>query len=194
MINYKYNNYRFGLLKKEHLSSLKDWRNAQVDVLRQVKILSDFDQQKWWRIIKRDKTQSLFAITENKKFIGYCGLTNIDFRHKRAEVSFLVNPIRAKNKAVYEKDFWAVLYILCSHGFKKLGLNKIFTDTFEFRENHIKIIEKFGFKKEAKLRNHYFKRGKFYNSIIHSILREEAIGWLPKTWTKNIISKSRKER
>ena len=155
---------------------MKDWRNKQMDVLRQTKPLADSDQKKWWICLKKDKNQSLFAIGINSEkgieFVGYCGLTNIDYSNKRAEISFLTAPERADNKKIYREDFLSALNWLCRYGFKELKLNKIFTETFDFRKDHIKIIEEFGFKKEATFRKQYFKEGKFCDSVIHSIFAE----------------------
>ena len=163
----------FSPLERKHLSLLKDWRNKQMDVLRQTKPLTDFDQEKWWLRLKKDKSQSLFAIGINSEegieFVGYCGLTNIDYSNKRAEISFLVSPERADSKKIYREDFLSALSWLCRHGFKELKLNKIFAETFDFRKDHIKIVEEFGFKKKATFRKQYFKKGKFYDSIVHFI-------------------------
>lgn len=159
----------FGNIKKEHLGFFKVWRNKQVDFFRQTKILTDKDQSEWFKKMKKDKAQKLFAIFENKKLAGYCGLVYIDPRHRRAEVSFLTSPEITENKAAYKKYFLMVLKMLSDCGFKKLKLNKLYTDTFEFRRGHIKILEEFGFKKEATLKKHYFKRGKYCDSIIHSM-------------------------
>ena len=148
-----------------------------MDVLRQSKKITRQDQIKWFKDLKKDKNQKLFAILEDKdlkkKLIGYCGLTNIDYFNKQAEISFLVEPKRAKNNVLYKKDMIQALSFLANLAFKKLKLKKIFTETYEFRKKHIKILEKFGFKKEGVLRSHVFKKGKFYNSLIHSLLKEE---------------------
>lgn len=159
----------FGPIKKQYLSPLKEWRNSQTDVLRQNKRLTDSDQEKWFLKIRKDKTQKLFSILDGKKFIGYCGLTYIDHFNRRAEISFLVDPERAKDAAVYKEDFLSALKWLSNYGFNRLKLHKIFVETFEFRKSHLKILEEFGFKREAVLRGHYYKKGKFYNSLIHSI-------------------------
>jgi RimJ/RimL family protein N-acetyltransferase len=162
----------FSNIKIEYLPFLKKWRNEQIDILRQTKILTQKDQLEWFKKIKKNKDQKLFAILDNKKFIGYCGLVYIDFRHKRAELSFLVDTNRADSKNIYRNDFLAVLNMLCDYGFKKLDLNKIFVETISYRKNHIEILEEFGFKEEAVLKKQYFKKGKFCDSIIHSIFKK----------------------
>lgn len=165
-------------LSKEHLSKLKDWRNSQMNVLRQWKPLTEFNQEKWFQQISDDNTQVIFAIMssdeQNKmSFIGYCGITNIDFKNRRAEISFLVNPIRAQDKKLYREDFLSVLYMLCQYGFERINLNKLFTETFAFREYHIKILEEFGFHLDGILRKHQFTKGQYHDSLNHSILYDE---------------------
>ena len=166
-------------ISKEHLSILKDWRNSQMDILRQWKPLTEYNQEKWFRKISEDNTQVIFAIMvpnekeKSMRFIGYCGITNIDFRNRRGEISFLVNPVRVQDKKLYREDFLSVLYMLCQYGFEELNLHKIFAETFDFREDIIKELEEFGFNLNGILRDHQFIKGKYYSSNIHSILYKE---------------------
>jgi RimJ/RimL family protein N-acetyltransferase len=166
-------------MQKSFLPDLKKWRNQQINVLRQFKPLTDFDQETWFQNLQNDPKQILFGIityvdgTKETMFIGYCGITNIDLKNKRGEISFLVDSERASNEKLYREDFLAVLEMLSRYSFEELNLNKLFTETFAFREYHIKILEEFGFKREGTLRNHNFKKGQYFDSIIHSLLTSE---------------------
>ena len=166
-------------LEKKFLTKIKNWRNAQMEILRQSKPLTDYDQEKWFQQIREDKNQSLFSIIakneKNKKmkFIGYCGITYIDYKNRRGALSFIVDTKRALNKEIYKRDFMAVLNMICHYGFEELNLNKIFTETFSFRKNHISILEEFGFHFDGILREHHFAHGRYYDSIIHSLLANE---------------------
>lgn len=162
---------QFYPLEKRHIYILKEWRNAQIKILRQKELLTNYQQKKWFDSLKHDKSQVLFEIIENEEFIGYCGLTNIDWGNKRGEISFLTNPKRTQKEQ--KEDFLAALNMICEYGFKKLGLNKIFQETFGYRKDHIKIMEEFGFYLEGELRESYFKQEKFVNSFIQSILASE---------------------
>ena len=175
--SYNYNNRFLGPLEEKHLPFLKAWRNVQMEILRQHAPLTDLHQKTWYSHLKEDKSQSFFSLMfgtpKKMELIGYCGITNIDFKNRRGEISFLVNPLRSKQKEIYKYDFRAVLSMLCKYGFEELNLNKMFTETFDFRKEHIKIIENFGFKREGNLREHCFRNGKYFNSLIHSILLSE---------------------
>lgn len=159
----------FTSIKRAHLPYLKTWRNKQRDILRQVKLLTDEDQKKWFLKIQKDKNQKLFSILEDGKFIGYCGLTPIDHNNKRAEISFLVEPKIAVDGKHYKLIFLKTLKHLSRYAFLQMKLNKIFTETVVFRKMHMKVLEESGFKKEARLKEQYFKKGKFQDSIIHSM-------------------------
>ncbi|MDP2676864.1 MAG: GNAT family protein [bacterium] len=163
--------------EREHVGKLKAWRNDQMAVLRQYAPLTDEDQKRWFRFMKGDKNQILFSLHaregKKQKYIGYCGITNVDYKNKRGEISFIVDSRRVANRTVYRDDFIAVLTMLTRYAFQELNLHKLFTDTFEFRKDHIKILEIFGLRKEGTLRQHYFGKGKYFNSFIHSILKDE---------------------
>ena len=178
----------FFSLEKSHLEKLKEWRNAQMNVLRQWKPLTIYNQEKWFQEISEDINQTIFSIVifdknGNEKFIGYCGLVNIDHINKRAELSFLIKPERTSKREVYQEDFTAALRVLCEYGFNQLNFNKIFTETFSFRKYQIEILEKFGFRKDGILREHQYVNGKYWDSIIHSMLRSE---FLEKYGEKNV--------
>lgn len=174
---FEYNNRFLKSFEKEHLGKLKEWRNDQMSVLRQYAPLTDEDQKRWFRFMKGDKSQILFSLHaregKKQKYIGYCGITNIDYKNKRGEISFVVDSQRARKRNIYQGDFVAVLAMLTEHAFQELNLHKLFTDTFEFRKDHIKILEVFGLRKEGTFRHHYFGKGQYFNSFIHSILKDE---------------------
>ncbi|MCK4339988.1 MAG: GNAT family N-acetyltransferase [Candidatus Cloacimonetes bacterium] len=177
-IDYRFNKRYFSDIKKEHLSELKNWRNSQRDVLRQEKLLTDADQKEWFNRISNDDTQAIFAILEPNekninKFIGYCGIVNIDYKDFTGEVSFLVDPDRVNDLFLYRKDFLSALYVLCCYGFENLNLRKLYAETYMFREYHIKILEEFGFKSGEILKERKFVNGKYWDSIIHSVLKNE---------------------
>jgi RimJ/RimL family protein N-acetyltransferase len=184
---YEFNERYLCPMEKEYLPLLKKWRNLQIDILRQFRPLTDADQEKWFETLQNDSKQVLFAIltvdrtSKQQKFIGYCGLTNIDLKNHIGEISFLVNPDRTENEKLYREDFISVLTMLSRYGFGELGLNKLFTETFSFRKAHIKILDAFGFKRDGVLRQHHFAHGQYFDSIIHSLLVSE---WVQVEKTK----------
>lgn len=161
-------------LQSRHLAAIKEWRNAQTNVLRQTRPLTDSDQKRWFKSLGADKSQFIFSLFSSSAqaggFIGYCGITNIDYLNSRGEISFLVAPERAEDEDLYYRDFFAVLYLLSCYGFEDLKLHKLFTETYIFRDHHIKILERFGYCPTGILRDHKRLRGRYWDSVIHSLL------------------------
>lgn len=161
-------------LRRDDLDLIRTWRNLQMAYLRQYKPLTERDQDEWWKALAADGSSILFAIISFKddELVGYCGLTNIHLPYARAEVSFLTKYID-NEVPDYRETFLDVLRMLCTYAFKNMNLNRLYTETYEFRQHHIKILEEFGFVKEGVLREHVFKKDGFSNSVMHSILRHE---------------------
>jgi RimJ/RimL family protein N-acetyltransferase len=159
-------------IENTDLESIRGWRNSQIDVLRQYKPITYNEQQEYFNNLHKDSKQILFAI-ENKKLIGYCGLVNINYVYSTAEISFIADTYI--KKSAYETAFTFVLQELSNIAFNSLNLNKLWTETYEFRKDHINILESCKFIKDGTLREHVYKNGKRYDSIIHSLLKKEYI-------------------
>ena len=54
--------------------------------------------------------------------------------------------------------------------FTALGLNRIFTETFTFRNEQIRILKDFGMDTEGVLKSSYQKNGKFCDTVIQSLI------------------------
>lgn len=175
------NNYSILPIEMDDIESIRQWRNSQMEVLRQKKEIS-VDQQLNYFHAKIEPlfneprpTQLLFSFKYNEVLIGYGGLVNISWEDKRAEMSFLVDPQRAINKDQYALDFSNFISLIKELCFGEMHFNRLFTETYEFREFHISILEKSGFNIEGRFRKHIFEHGKFHDSILHSILEDEYV-------------------
>jgi len=158
-------------LKFEDLLLIKDWRNEQIDILRQNKKLTDDDQKKYWDKISNSDTEKLFAIEDKSgKLIGYGGFVNLDMKYRKAEISFLLKTEIKEDSDQHVVVFSETLKFLIAYGFRELFLNRIYTETYEFRKKHMDVLENLKFKKEGILRENIIKNGNFFNSIIHSII------------------------
>ena len=146
-------------------------------VLRQNNLLSKSNQSKYFnKYISKQATKKfpeviLFAYKYKNEIIGYGGLVYISWENKRAEVSYLLKTEYTLKKDTYK--FYSLIYfaLIKKLAFKIIKLKRIFTETFIFRKNHIKILEKSGFRKEGILRKHNIKNKKHVNVIVHSIVK-----------------------
>jgi hypothetical protein len=103
-----------------------------------------------------------------KKLVAYGGLVNISWANRRAELSFLTSGDLPIEK--YEYYFSTFISYILNIAQGQLGLHKIFTETYEFRHEHIFILEKCGFKIEGRLIDHNIDSDEFCDSIIHGVI------------------------
>ncbi|MGI8593125.1 MAG: GNAT family N-acetyltransferase [Solirubrobacteraceae bacterium] len=172
--------YRFLLLRREDTETLRGFRNAQIDVLRQAAPITAEAQRLWFdRVVLPDHSavdppQLLISIlADGDRFIGYGGLTSLNWEARRAEVSFLVDPDRAADDGVYARDMAAFLGFLAEWSFGTLGLNRLFAETYAFRRFHISILERAGYVPEGRLREHVMTPDGLGDSIVHGLLASD---------------------
>ena len=175
--SYSFEQYSLVTIREEDLLIIKDWRNKQIDVLRQKAPLTDEDQMVYYhQVIKPSFTQEspsliLFSYLLKNQCIGYGGLTNIDWEVPRAEISFLMNPERINDTSLYQKEFTVFLKLLKKAAFEDLGMNRLFTETYDIRPTHIATLELNGFKREGRMKNHVMAQGRLVDSLIHGCLK-----------------------
>ena len=106
------------------IEPLRRFRNAQIDVLRQAEPISEGAQERWFDEVvvpaHRDPRPPMILVSildADGSFVGYGGLTNLDWEARRAEVSFLVDPARAADPDVYGRDMSAFLGFLADWAF-----------------------------------------------------------------------------
>jgi len=169
--------YTYTPLRREDIQALRVFRNEQIDVLRQAEPISPEQQERWFddQVIPSQSdprpSQVLVSILDAEdRFIGYGGLTNVRWDHRRAEVSFLVDPARAADQDVYSRDMGAFLEFLTDMAFGLLGLNRLFSETYAFRDLTISLLERAGFALEGRLREHTAGDYGPVDSIMHGLL------------------------
>lgn len=169
-----YNGYALRPIHWDDRLAILQWRNAQLDVLRQIEPLSTSDQDRYFtdtvlpQFGQDFPAQFMFAFLKNSRFVGYGALVHINWPNRRAEVSFLTDPSRL-NLPTFEADWSAYLHLLNSVA-TKLGLHKLTTETYSLRRDLIPILEANGYVQEGVLREHNLAAGKFNDSYIHGLI------------------------
>lgn len=158
------------------VEAIRQWRNAQMDVLRQTTVITPEAQQRyfaehvWPQKILPYPEQILLAIERNGELVGYGGLVNISWRDLRAEVSFLLAPSIECDRQMRSVIFSKFLRILKKLAFLDLSLSRLWTETYANRAEHILTLESSGFQFEGRLRNHVALNDIFVDSLIHGAL------------------------
>jgi ribosomal-protein-alanine N-acetyltransferase len=108
-----------------------------------------------WAIILRD----------SKEFAGRCGFANINWKHKRAEIS-----------CALIKEFWGkkigeeALKSMLQYAFSELGLNRIEAQLWPDNARMVRLLEKLGFNREGILKGHYYYNEKFGDTVVYGLL------------------------
>ncbi len=109
------------------------------------------------------------ALRETDDLIGIIGLNNIDARNRHAALGI----------GIGEKQFWGKGYgteatgLVIRYAFQTLNLNRLWLHVYEFNTRAIRVYEKLGFQVEGRLRQDTFCEGRYWDTLVMGVLREE---------------------
>jgi RimJ/RimL family protein N-acetyltransferase len=163
-------------IEEEDLKQLRDWRNNAEfrRHFREHRELNMRQQQVWFeeKVVKDDSTL-MFSIRRNEddELMGCCGLVYINWVHRNADLSLYIGweDVYIDTQGYADES----VNLLLGYGFRVLGLHKIWTELYEFDEKKKKLFDRFGFKQDGVLRQNYWSDGKWWDSVIVSILAQE---------------------
>lgn len=132
------------------------------------------EEEDWFEnMLKRPSAEHplVIEILEGTEWvmIGNCGIHNIDWRCRSAEVGIFIGEKRLWNQGYGAK----AMRLLLQHGFETLNLNRIALDVYENNPKALRSYEKVGFVHEGRKRQAMFKEGIFFDILTMSVLREE---------------------
>lgn len=163
----------------QDIESIRQWRNAQMDVLRQSSAITMEEQQRYFaEHIWPDRSslkprQILLAIEHHGELVGYGGLVHISWPYRRAEVSFLLEPRLEHDQKALQDCFSRYLAMIQEFAFEDIQLHRLTTETYEQRAVHIRALEAAGFRLEGRLREHVIVGGKLTAALMHGTLAHE---------------------
>lgn len=115
------------------------------------------------------KTNYTFAIRmkNHQEMIGAIGI-HLEKRHHKAEMGYWI----AENhwNCGYATE---VLKTIIHFGFNDLALHKIYATHYPHNPSSGKVMQKCGMKKEAELRQEFYKNGRFLDVIRYAIFHHE---------------------
>lgn len=157
-------------IEEEDLGSLFSWRNdpSIFRYTRQNSPLHKSGHRDWYNWQAKDPKTSMFVVeTSDSKAVGVVGLTSIDPVNRHAEFSCYIAP-NSQKKGLGTK----ALKTLFDYGFKVLGLNLIWGETFDGNPA-AKAFEKIGMTRHGTRPDFYFRDGKFINAHLYGVRRED---------------------
>ena len=170
----KLNNIGIRAIESDDLKIIKEWRNDE-DLRRYFREYRDFSKgqiMEWYEGMIRSKDFEMFVIEDlsNNEVVGVTGLTYIDWVNRHCDVHFYVG----KNSDwIDEKIAPTAINLILDYGFNYLNMNKLWAEIYEIDQKKLQFFKSKGFKVDAILRDHYFYDGKYVNSNILSLLRNE---------------------
>ena len=170
---------RVGLraVEREDLPFFKEWRNLSQfrKNFREVRELSMTDQEKWFESLATTKhINFMFTIVDLNTYepIGAAGLLYINWIIRAADFSFYIG-----EDEMYIGDNGKgeeAANLLISYGFNNLNLHKIWMELYEFDKEKIDFFtKKFNFKQDGLLRDNCFEAGRYWDSLIISLLAKD---------------------
>lgn len=162
---------KFKKIGKNDLSILLSWRNKEGirDFNTQFMLLNLELQKKWFMQIKKSNEREMFLIIYDDKPVGVCGLINMDKKNHNAEIAIIIGEKENHGKGIGTSAMKKLLKI----GFKKFNLHRISAEVFEFNNTSQKFFESLDFKYECTEKDKLWRRGKWWNVIMYSILDNE---------------------
>ncbi|HSS40026.1 MAG TPA: GNAT family protein [Polyangia bacterium] len=106
--------------------------------------------------------------SEAGPLIGTCSLGALSFRHRRAEVGFVLR--RDRWGQGLAADALAVLFGFC---FGRLGLHRLEADVDPENARSLRLLEKLGFQREGRLRERWQTQGVPRDGIFLGLLRPD---------------------
>lgn len=169
-------------IEYEDLPTLVAWRNNP-QIYRffyEHEPISLIGQRVWFdKLLQRYDEKFWIAETiEGEQAIGTIGLTHIDWRNRRAELSRVLIVDEYRRRGLGSELVCLVLRYFFDH----LNMNRIYCDTLAENEYAVDLYRKLEFKQEGVLRQHVFKEGDYRNLVYFAMLREDYLS--PETQAK----------
>lgn len=133
--------------------------------------VSRADERKWLqRASSGDEESRAFAIVaEDGEHIGNVGLHRINYLDRSAELGIMIG-----EKARWGQGYCAdVILTLLEFAFGEMNLQRVYLRVDEDNPGGIRCYEKCGFVREGVLRDATFRRGRYKNQHIMSVLSHE---------------------
>ena len=168
-------------LRAGSLEAFRKWRN-QPDLrryFREFREISPEMQESWFKNrAMGNPNQFDFEIRaviaddmhecETFPLIGHASLNYVSWTNRTAEFGIYVGDNKYRGGG-YGSD---ALRALISYGFQSLNLNRIWCEVFS-NNDAVDVYRRIGFKDEGCLRSHHFDEGKYWDSQMLGLLRDE---------------------
>jgi RimJ/RimL family protein N-acetyltransferase len=112
------------------------------------------------------------VVGQTGQLVGVTGLHQVDARNRHASFGITLG----------EKGAWGKGYgteatrLMVRHAFQTLNLNRVWLHVYEYNARGLRAYEKVGFRVEGRLRQDTFREGRYWDTLVMGILRDECSG------------------
>ena len=109
------------------------------------------------------------SLTADDRLVGVTGFHRINDRDRSSVFGILIG-----QPTDWDKGYGSqATRLMIDLAFETMNLNRVMLDVYEFNERGIHAYEKLGFQREGVLRQHHYWGGRYWDTIVMSILRSE---------------------
>jgi RimJ/RimL family protein N-acetyltransferase len=133
--------------------------------------LSRLAEEAFLRRISESENDLVLGIVvrQSDQLIGVLGLHQLDNRNRHALFGITIGDKNAWNKGYGTEATELVLRF----AFRTLNLHRVWLHVYEFNERAQHVYEKIGFRTEGRLRQDTFREGRYWDTIVMGLLRDE---------------------
>jgi RimJ/RimL family protein N-acetyltransferase len=157
------------------LDALLAWRNRPEfrRYFREYRELNRSQQQAWFDTkVNGDPATRMFAIQElaSGRLLGACGLCYIDWVNRSADFSIYLG---ADDLYIDEHLAPDAAETLIGYGFDELGLNRLWSEIYDFDTAKRTFFDRLGFTLDGRHRRTHWAEGAWHDSLFYSLLASD---------------------
>ncbi|MCB9189132.1 MAG: GNAT family N-acetyltransferase [Flavobacteriales bacterium] len=103
------------------------------------------------------------------ELIGWCGYHTWYLEHKRAEIGYTIYDDNHREKGYMSEALTAVI----EYGFHEMYLHRIEALVGPYNRASLRLMKKFGFNEEGRLKEHYYTGGIYEDSIVFGLIKPQ---------------------
>jgi RimJ/RimL family protein N-acetyltransferase len=157
-------------------ASMRTWCNDSevVDYLSDVFLYphtESMTEQYLNTVMEADSEQKGFVIAhkDTEAYIGQVDLFRINWKNRSTEMGIVIG-----NKHDFSKGYGSeAIRLLQQFVFTRLNLNRLQLEVYDYNERAYRCYVKCGFKEEGRLREAYYFKGRYADTIVMSILKSD---------------------
>lgn len=163
----------FRQMEMDDLPLLRDWRNQErvKKYCREYRLLNMVNQKNWFEKVSTSRLDDMFVVLVDGESVGLCGLTHINWKDRSAEISYYLG--KSMNPADDVALGMEVYEFFKKKAFREYNLHRLWGEAYAFNKGGVALALKCGFRQDAVIRDVVFWDGKYWDSIIVSMLAKE---------------------